>query len=579
MERGESNSWSEKNSESNNFISLDSSNSFQASNDNSEKIQIDNKMEENLNLDFRMAIKKESMMEEESITKKLAEVQNHTGTTLNETRNNFQEENLTSNSLKGKKIFRIKKYVKYNKFLSEICSDEELSESDKKELKEPKAKKISPFSKVNFSKLKAEEKDERLKNLAKLVKRLRRKVRNLENKVRFNPTKLLNKHIWNKLGINSKNKYLQPEFQFDFDKICKALRKVRNFDEFEFDDQKHLIENIINLVADDKLKIGSITYKKVCSILRPLIAKEKIKYISKKDSKITISFPETEVYISNKEYSKIARFKDNEEILRAVLGTYDENEKTIKVISEPPQETNNNLSNNLPTISNNINNNLNNDLNSKLLQEQANLGNTSQSLFSNSNMNNLLFARGLNNNMANLPGNPSQAFIKSEMNPSCNTPYMPYNNMLMMNMQNTMPSSNNLMGGNLNMNLYNNMNNNLNPGLSQNLLQNSINHNMPQGDQSMIFAQNTNNQQFQQFLMQSFKNYYAQNHSQPQPIQNKFMMGTMPNNGLNFNGLMGISSSNMMLNENNLTNPTSLQNLTGPSPKSSDNNTNNMLIK
>lgn len=575
MERVENNTDSEKNSDSNNFHSLDSSNNFQSSIDSSEKIQIQNSLDDNLNHNFRIALNKESVMEEECMDRNLIQVNNHTGTTLNETKNNIQEENLTSNSLRGRKIFRIKKYVKYNKFLSEICSDEELSDNHKTELKEPKAKKISPFSKVNFSKLKAEEKDERLKNLAKLVKRLRRKVRNLENKVRFNPTKLLNKHIWNKLGINTKNKYLQPEFQFDFEKICKALKKVRNYEEYEFDDQKHLIENIINLVADENMKIGSLAYKKICSILRPLIPKEKIKYISKKDSKITISFPETEVYISNKEYSKIARFKDNEEILRAVLGTYDENEKTIKVTSEPPQQINNNLSCNIPTRLN-INNTENDDINNKLLQEQAILANSSQPLFCNSSMNNLLFSRGLNNNMASLSTNLSNGFTKNDTN-AYNPNFMPYRNMFMVNMNNQMTVPNNMMSGNLNMNLLNNINT-ITPGLGHGILQNSINHNMPQTDQSMIFAQNSANNPYQHYLMQSYKNYYSNNHFQSHPTQ-KFMMSEMPENGLNFNGLMGSSSSNIMLNENNITNTASLQNLNVPITKSCDNNTNNMLIK
>ena len=62
--------------------------------------------------------------------------------------------------VKGKKIFRIKKFVKFNKLMSELCSDEDASESSKIEVDGAKAKKISPFSKVNFSKLKDEEKDE-----------------------------------------------------------------------------------------------------------------------------------------------------------------------------------------------------------------------------------------------------------------------------------------------------------------------------------------------------------------------------------------------------------------------------------
>lgn len=274
-------------------------------------------------------------------------------------------ENMLGNktmTLKGKKIFKIKKYVKYNKFLSEICSDEELSEKDKKELKDPKNRKISPFSKVNFSKLCVEEKDERLKNLALLVKRLRRKVRNLEHKVRFNATKLLNKHLWNKLGINTKNKYLLPEFQFDFDKICKALKRIRNYDNFEYSDEKHLIENTINLIAEDKLKFDSVIYKKICTLIRRCISKEKIKHLSKKNPKNVVSFPETDVYISSKEYQSLFKYKDNEEITRAILGV--EKTNVDSVIAVPVEEPEKEVQDTKPNtiLANLLLNNTNNSL-------------------------------------------------------------------------------------------------------------------------------------------------------------------------------------------------------------------------
>jgi len=233
--------------------------------------------------------------------------------------------------LLGRKLFRIKKYTKYNKFLNEICTESDVSDEEKNKHKDLKGKKISPFSKVNFSKLKVEEKDERLKNLAKLVKRLRRKVRNLENKVRFNASKLLNKYVWTKLGINTKNKYVPPEFSFDFDKICRALKRVRNHEDYEYADQKHLIENLINMIAEDKLKLDSLGYRRICSQIRMLLTKDQIKYISKNNSKVTVTFPETEVYITKTEYNKLKKYKDKEEILRAILGVYDQEEKTIKI--------------------------------------------------------------------------------------------------------------------------------------------------------------------------------------------------------------------------------------------------------
>jgi hypothetical protein len=62
----------------------------------------------------------------------------------------------------------------------------------------------------------------------------------------------------------------------------KCLKKIRNSNDFEYDDQKHLIENIISYISEDKLKVDSFVYKKLCSIIRLLIPIDQIKFISKK---------------------------------------------------------------------------------------------------------------------------------------------------------------------------------------------------------------------------------------------------------------------------------------------------------
>lgn len=381
-----------------------------------------------------------------------------------------------TNSLKGKKVFKIKKYVKYNKFLSEICSDEELSEKDKKELKDPKNRKISPFSKVNFSKLRVEEKDERLKNLALLVKRLRRKVRNLEHKVRFNATKLLNKHLWNKLGINSKNKYLLPEFQFDFDKVCKALKKVRNFDHFEFSDEKHVIENIINLIAEDKLKFDSITFKKICTLIRKGLNREKIKYLDKKGTKNIVSFPETDVFVSNKEYQSLVKFKDNEEVTRAILGVEANTEENIiaeEVIDKEEPKPNSILANLLL-------NSTNNSLFAKTdTHDTANQNYFNQTMNNFNNMPNLNGLGGMNNpvNFNNLLNNmTSQNNAPNANNINSHNLWMLNNNA---QMQNYLMNSLGLLGANVNVNgqSFNNM---TNLGTPQNLMNmNQINRGFP----------------------------------------------------------------------------------------------------
>jgi len=108
------------------------------------------------------------------------------------------------NSKNKKKIFNIFKFKREiinNEFDKSISSE---AESDFENLRlnlDNGDNRILANSKVNFSKLSDQEKDHRLKNLAKLVKRLRRKTRNLEQKLKKNANKILNRYLSKYLGI------------------------------------------------------------------------------------------------------------------------------------------------------------------------------------------------------------------------------------------------------------------------------------------------------------------------------------------------------------------------------------------
>ena len=155
-------------------------------------------------------------------------------------------------------------------------------------------KRVSAYSKVNFSKLKEQEKDERLKNLAKLVKRLRRKVRNLEQKFKTNANKIFGNYLHHSLGVKKYQMATSNQnaaLELTLENISKALKNVRAYDGFEYEDQKNVVENLINLLAEEKISLDSINSGKICSQIRLFLNKEKIKYISKKGQKIVFSFP------------------------------------------------------------------------------------------------------------------------------------------------------------------------------------------------------------------------------------------------------------------------------------------------
>ena len=375
--------------------------------------------------------------------------------------NNLTGESLASRSnsifTKGKKIFKIKKFIKYNKIINEFCSDDEMSDNFKlqeREIennKDPEKRKISPFSKVNFSKLRVEEKDERLKNLALLVKRLRRKVRNLEHKVKFNATKLLNRHLWNKLGINSKNKYMRPEIQFDFDKICKALKKIRNSQDLEFSDEKNIIENIINLIAEGDLKINSLTFKRICSQIRLLLPSDKVKYIDKRATEKIIKTEEKEILISEKEYNSLLRYKENSDLMQCLYGLETKlkeepsinHENKLHLLNEIKLNKSNKdyIEDKIIASEQNTNNNLfagllkNNDLNNSLFVNQANPNQN------NINLTNLNTVNGLNN--INNFNNKDNSFINNQTFIQNQSAFTPFNNNST-NINSFIPDMNNL---------------------------------------------------------------------------------------------------------------------------------------
>ena len=95
------------------------------------------------------------------------------------------------------KLFKTKKFTRYEEILKEICPDEELQHNElrNKSLNKQKNRKHLISSKnVNFSKLSSKEKNEKLKNLSKLVKLFRRKIQSMEIRLKQNVPKIFKKY-------------------------------------------------------------------------------------------------------------------------------------------------------------------------------------------------------------------------------------------------------------------------------------------------------------------------------------------------------------------------------------------------
>lgn len=161
---------------------------------------------------------------------------------------------ITACQQKGKKVFTvIKNDYHYNilKQLDDIPVNEDNNESEIVEEKSS-SNRLSAISKVNFTKLTNEEKDERLKNLARLVKQLRKKLRKFESKPQGKDEEPHTKLI---AGFLKANKYLHSD------------------KDFKSEENQKMLENLINLILEKKLELNSIYFRKIIKQIRRCMTK------------------------------------------------------------------------------------------------------------------------------------------------------------------------------------------------------------------------------------------------------------------------------------------------------------------
>lgn len=214
------------------------------------------------------------------------------------------------------------------------------NESDDAYSDDPKSR-TSASSRVNFSKLTAEEKERRCHNMSKEVKQLRRKIRNMEERL---------------ARCNNGGDYRADEYATNGvtdSMVQRARDKIRNYQGYELSDQKDLIENLCTVISQERLKPDSLAYYMLCTLVRGFLTNEEwAKYEHQptnnpssaneeeqlKNKEICVSFPEKEVRISKKEFKVFAPYHENEQIMRLLTGQYTDSGTSQEV--QPTQPTN-----------------------------------------------------------------------------------------------------------------------------------------------------------------------------------------------------------------------------------------------
>ena len=129
-----------------------------------------------------------------------------------------------------------------------------MSEDESPYSDDPKSR-TSASSRVNFSKLTAEEKERRCQNMSKEVKSLRRKIKLLEQKITTGGG-----------SVEDVENTAQKDFESSL--LYQALDKLKTFRGYELSDQKDILENFSQMVADGRLHPDSLAFSQICTLIR-----------------------------------------------------------------------------------------------------------------------------------------------------------------------------------------------------------------------------------------------------------------------------------------------------------------------
>ena len=188
-----------------------------------------------------------------------------------------------------------------NRYENVHASESKDNDSDDCFSDDPKSR-TSASSRVNFSKLTAEEKERRWHNMSKEVKQLRRKIRNMEERIARSS---------NCTDFRTGSTGMEPA---SIDSLVqRAKEKIKGFNAYELSDQKDLIENLWMVISQGRLKTDSLAYYMIWTLVRGyLTSEEQANYENSADQnkeeneegtglenkEILVSFPEKEVRIS-----------------------------------------------------------------------------------------------------------------------------------------------------------------------------------------------------------------------------------------------------------------------------------------
>jgi len=111
----------------------------------------------------------------------------------------------------------------------------------------------------------------------------------------------------------------KTQVDLPLNKLVAAIKKVQNSNSLTFTHEKNIIQDLIESIAQNKLKPNSIQFKKIATFVRMCLDQKKVAHISKVKPKIIISLEEKNIDITERELMYYKQGED-EDVLRAIFG-------------------------------------------------------------------------------------------------------------------------------------------------------------------------------------------------------------------------------------------------------------------
>ena len=86
-------------------------------------------------------------------------------------------------------------------------------------------------------------------------------------------------------------------------------------------DHRNIFENLCKVIVDERMKLDSLEFKQICTIVRSQeTSQEKLKNVKKEKKSVALKFPDREIRVGQSEINAYDQVKNDPMLIRLLTG-------------------------------------------------------------------------------------------------------------------------------------------------------------------------------------------------------------------------------------------------------------------